>query len=374
MENPHLIYEGPDAPWLSKPRAPLFLLHDGGGTTFSYHLLDPLGGSVLGRPLWGVQNARLDAGGHWEGGLPQMAAHYVGLLAAALPRGGDVLLGGWSLGGLLALEMAWQLASADADADPEENRRRRRRKSSLTAVEGEGEGEGGGGGGRARPRFNVLGLLWIDSVCPPAAARAAAGGLLGNAGPRGGPLPEKPIALPAEELRAMKLIDKVNLNMTHARMMVGRWTLPPWNGAPPADAPPPTVLLRAKELVVPEPRPQPEPEPKPTEGQKWAAAADEDESRQGRDAADGSSDSANAADQPNEQGPAKEAAGGTSFVDYSREYRMLGWEEYSAQHGGFIKEVVDIEGHHFSIFQDKYINDITDKIAAAADVLDPPEF
>jgi hypothetical protein len=106
-----------------------------------------------------------------------------------------------------------------------------------------------------------------------------------------------PIVKSPEELKAMKLREKVDLNMTHARMMVSYWKMPDWKGRE-AELPP-TILMRAKELV-----------------------------------------------QEN----------GESFVDYARDLRMLGWDLYLDDGGAWIKEVVDIEGHHYNIFEDKHVS------------------
>ncbi len=103
-------------------------------------------------------------------------------------------------------------------------------------------------------------------------------------------LPDNPIVKSAEELEAMKLKEKVEINMTHARMMARKWQLPRWEGV----AVPPTILLRAKESVQAEPH---------------------------------------------------------AFVDYYRHSRTLGWERYMAEVGNFIKSVMDVEGHHFSLFE-----------------------
>lgn len=96
----------------------------------------------------------------------------------------------------------------------------------------------------------------------------------------------------------MKLKEKVDLNMTHARMMARKWVIPKYEGIPI----PPTILLRAKENVV---------------------------------------------------------SASQTFVDHARTYRMLGWEKYMEQVGKkFIDEVVDVEGHHFSIFEFDKVNSI----------------
>ncbi|KAI0458810.1 Alpha/Beta hydrolase protein [Xylaria acuta] len=261
LENPALIYEGPTFPWLDRQAAPLILLHDGGGTTFSYHCLYP-----IGRTVYGIQNARFDEGGYWESGISGMASHYIELIEKVLPKGGDILLGGWSLGGILSLEVAWQLANRPADQ---------------------------------YPKFTVVGMIFIDSVYTKS---------LGEL--RDMPDPTaKPIVKSPEELSAMPLREKVDLNMTHARMMITRWELPDWTGRE-AEIPQ-TILLRAKELVH---------------------------------------------------------ADGQSLVDHSRKFRLLGWDQY---HGArWIKEVVDIDGHHFSVFEDKYLANVTMRIAMAADQFD----
>jgi hypothetical protein len=89
LRNPALIFDGDRRYAPEKRLAPLVLVHDGGGTTFSYHCLDP-----TNRPLYGIENPHLHQGGFWDGGVPEMASAYVGLMEAAFPEGGDVLLGG----------------------------------------------------------------------------------------------------------------------------------------------------------------------------------------------------------------------------------------------------------------------------------------
>ncbi|KAM0818681.1 putative Alpha/Beta hydrolase protein [Seiridium cardinale] len=263
LGNPALICEGPD--WLPTQRTPLILIHDGGGTTFSYHCLDP-----TNRPLYGIENAHLHEGGWWDGGIAEMARHYIELIAKAMPAGGDIILGGWSLGGILSLEMSHQLAT----------------DTSIT------------------PKFKVLGIVMIDSVFPKKYSEFPE--LAKN-------LPASRIDISPEEVKAMKLKDKVDLNMLHARAMIQHWELPKWVGTPV----PPTILLRAPELV--------------------------DDS-------------------------------GKSFVDHSRHDRLLGWRPYSEAHGNFIRSVVEIQGHHFSIFQEDYLSNVTAKICAAANSIEEGRF
>jgi thioesterase domain-containing protein len=86
----------------SGKHAPLFLVHPAGGTAFGYReLADALGGE---HPVYG-----LDAPDTYEGhSVSSMAASYVRAMRSVQPEG-PYFLGGWSLGGLIAFEMARQL-------------------------------------------------------------------------------------------------------------------------------------------------------------------------------------------------------------------------------------------------------------------------
>ncbi|KAI0408967.1 acetyl-CoA synthetase-like protein [Xylaria palmicola] len=83
---------------------PLVLIHDGGGTTINYYYL-----GNLERYVWGISNEKLVDDTAWPGGIKQLAQTYVDLVLRELPRG-PLVLGGWSVGGLIALEMARILA------------------------------------------------------------------------------------------------------------------------------------------------------------------------------------------------------------------------------------------------------------------------
>ncbi|CAK7205684.1 hypothetical protein SEUCBS139899_008463 [Sporothrix eucalyptigena] len=120
--NPNVIQNGPRKP-AAHNATPLVLIHDGGGTIFSYHLLGDLGRKVVG-----IANPRFRSSIPWAGGLHEMATAYAGFVAKAVPSG-PVILGGWSLGGLLALETAQVLS-------------------------------------QTHPDVSVIGLLLVDSVCP----------------------------------------------------------------------------------------------------------------------------------------------------------------------------------------------------------------
>ncbi|KAI1439581.1 Alpha/Beta hydrolase protein [Annulohypoxylon stygium] len=97
---PALIQDDPD---FSDP-PPLVLIHDGGGTTINYYFLED-----LNRHVWGISNERLVEDSAWPGGINQMAEVYADLIQAELPHG-PLILGGWSIGGIIALEMAKALA------------------------------------------------------------------------------------------------------------------------------------------------------------------------------------------------------------------------------------------------------------------------
>lgn len=85
--------------------APLFLVHPAGGTSFAYL---PLAKMLEGRPVWGIQDPHiLRTEGH-HGSVHEMKREYVAAIRQVQSRG-PYLLGGWSLGGTVAFEMAVQL-------------------------------------------------------------------------------------------------------------------------------------------------------------------------------------------------------------------------------------------------------------------------
>lgn len=112
---------------------PLILIHDGGGSTFGYFTLDS-----LNRDVHGIHNPHFFSGEPWTGGMDEMAETYIQLLkdaniAGTIFLGGESLIAllltlhafcefilivttgkGWSLGGLLAIKMAHLLAHDEA--------------------------------------------------------------------------------------------------------------------------------------------------------------------------------------------------------------------------------------------------------------------
>ncbi len=90
-------------------RLPFFCVHPVGGGVFGYVEL----ARRLGRdqPLYGLQAPGLEGEEQPHTHVEQMAAQYIDALRAAQPHG-PYLLGGWSLGGVIAFEMAQQLRQA----------------------------------------------------------------------------------------------------------------------------------------------------------------------------------------------------------------------------------------------------------------------
>ncbi|HYR85173.1 MAG TPA: amino acid adenylation domain-containing protein, partial [Terriglobia bacterium] len=90
-----------------------------GGTQLPFFCVHPIGGSVwcyaelalqLGpdRPFYGLQSATLTGSSREDDSIEGMAARYVHAITATQAQG-PYLLGGWSMGGIVALEVARQL-------------------------------------------------------------------------------------------------------------------------------------------------------------------------------------------------------------------------------------------------------------------------
>jgi thioesterase domain-containing protein/acyl carrier protein len=90
-------------------RRPLFMVHQVGGHVYSFRdLARELGG---GRPFYALRSLGLEDGEEPLGTIGEMAEHYLGLVRGEQPRG-PYLLGGASMGGMVAFEMAHRLAAA----------------------------------------------------------------------------------------------------------------------------------------------------------------------------------------------------------------------------------------------------------------------
>ncbi len=87
-------------------KQPMFFVHPAGGNVFCYvDLVRHLGAD---QPFYGLQARGLDGDQVSFTQVEAMASHYVELIRTVQPEG-HYLLGGWSMGGVVAFEMARQL-------------------------------------------------------------------------------------------------------------------------------------------------------------------------------------------------------------------------------------------------------------------------
>ncbi|MCA1579781.1 MAG: AMP-binding protein, partial [Acidobacteria bacterium] len=93
-------------------RTPLFFAHPSGGNILCYaELARHIGPD---QPIYGLQAQGLDKERPRHTTIEEMAAYYVKLLREVQPEG-PYFLGGWSMGGIIAFEMAQQLKSQGQD-------------------------------------------------------------------------------------------------------------------------------------------------------------------------------------------------------------------------------------------------------------------
>ena len=85
-------------------QTPFFCVHPVGGNVFSYRELALQPGNQ--HPFYGLQSPGLDGGDH-PGSIEGMASIYIEAIRTIQPRG-PYYLGGWSMGGIIAYEMAQQ--------------------------------------------------------------------------------------------------------------------------------------------------------------------------------------------------------------------------------------------------------------------------
>jgi thioester reductase-like protein len=93
-------------------KPPIFCIHPAGGTAFCYVLLSRYLGAE--QPCYGLQAFGLELGQVPYSRIEEIAAYYLESVRAIQPEG-PYLLGGWSLGGVIAFEMAQQLRRADQE-------------------------------------------------------------------------------------------------------------------------------------------------------------------------------------------------------------------------------------------------------------------
>ncbi|KAM0558310.1 hypothetical protein ACHAPJ_005004 [Fusarium lateritium] len=188
------------ADWRTGQNIPVILIHDGGGTTFSYHCLGP-----LDRPVYGIHNPKFKSGEPFDGELSDMARLYCSFIKDAVnepdfpkPHIVDgkarIILGGWSMGGHLSLEIAKQLDTDDSNIE-------------------------------------VIGILMIDTIYPHKYSSES----------------RKRASESSKEGKNKNQI-LADLAMVDARRMIQAWTPPVWDGDS-AGRRPRVILLRAKKAV-----------------------------------------------------------------------------------------------------------------------------
>ncbi|KAJ4418456.1 hypothetical protein N0V82_005535 [Gnomoniopsis sp. IMI 355080] len=284
-ENPGLIYEAEDGPDpLNISHVPLVLIHDGGGTCFSYYCLDP-----LGRPTYEIHNPRYYTQEPWAGGIPEIARYYVSLIHKTVPCG-SIILGGWSFGGILSLEMARILADD--------------------------------------PLYNVIGIVMVDSICP--------GSVKADDWKRG-------ITYDGQfsERTSQQTIERVTWCFSDAVRVIGDYQMPSWDD-------------------------------------------DDDQGKDGCGLPRAVQNGANGGTQRHETTSTKaicprtillratdwvpvDKSDTTSRVDLVRNDRSLGWNNYRKD---FFEEIVDVPGHHFSIFAFENIGKISESLIKACSKLE----
>ncbi|RYN63884.1 hypothetical protein AA0119_g13195 [Alternaria tenuissima] len=190
LENPVLIQEYSRQGRATAAPAPLVLFHDGGGTLFSYFFLES-----LGRDVFGFADPRATSGQQWKDGITEMAIHYYRRMKMEI-RPGSVILGGWSFGGLLALQLAQMIASDSA-------------------------------GG-----FEVVGVILIDTSCPEKASYSST--------VTNGPI------VPFRDDVPDRMQEVVRASMVRNTEMLSQWEPPTW---PQGYSKPPVLLLRAVEGI-----------------------------------------------------------------------------------------------------------------------------
>ncbi|KAF2022593.1 hypothetical protein EK21DRAFT_119594 [Setomelanomma holmii] len=81
---------------------PLFLFHDASGTISSYYNL-----GLMGRDVYAIADSRMESDTYES--LQEKSRRHYAAIKSLVPEG-RILVGGWSLGGMIALQVAWIFA------------------------------------------------------------------------------------------------------------------------------------------------------------------------------------------------------------------------------------------------------------------------
>ncbi|UQC84358.1 thioesterase domain-containing protein [Colletotrichum lupini] len=309
---------------------PLILIHDGGGTTFAYHCLSQL----AGRAVFGIANPRFHSGVPWEGGVPEMAAAYLQMIRNTVTKGREfpaqapysyvttadggrlkrrrILLGGWSLGGLLSLEIARLVGEEDRDVE-------------------------------------IVGLLFVDSVYPvwPKGSEVKIGRFVED---------EK---LETEEPKNVRLAKRA---MKMAGQVVRVWKMPRCGAA------------GETEVEVPKAVGYADADSSDGGGERAGTTADEADvekdfyvSKEEKETAEVMWERPPRAVLVKAKEHVPMPIEGISSVDVYRGDEKLGWDGYCP---GFVEEVLLTEGSHFDMFAWANCDGITEKINEACQILE----
>ncbi|WEW62048.1 hypothetical protein PRK78_007548 [Emydomyces testavorans] len=262
---------------------PLILIHDGGGTTVSYFYLES-----LDRTVYGIQNPRFYSGEPWEGGLPEMGRIYASLIRSVIPSG-PVILGGWSLGGMLSLEVASVLARS--------------------------------------PDIRVLGIIMLDTVNPLTASSSHVPNVV-------------PYQTQYSEYAKPETRQLVSNCMKQAVTMASTWTPPVWNACSDQD-----VVQRRKKLEAELSSRMP--------AQYGHGCFVTELNVPWRDMLPTIPQTILLRCQEYVPVSTDKCRDAVARVDVVRKMERLGWEDYGYD---FISAVLDIPGHHYSIFAKDYVS------------------
>ncbi|KAK1655001.1 Alpha/Beta hydrolase protein [Colletotrichum phormii] len=307
---------------------PLIFIHDGGGTTFAYHCLSQL----AGRAVFGIANPRFHSGVPWEGGVPEMAAAYLQMIRTTVTKGREypaqapysytttadggrlkrrrILLGGWSLGGLLSLEIARLIGDEDRDIE-------------------------------------IVGLVMVDSVYPvwPEGSSLKIGRFVED---------EK---RETEEPKNVRLAKRA---MKMAGQVVRVWKMPRCGAAGEAEV----SVPKAAGYNDGE-------EEKATAGAGAADGGDVEKdfyvSKEEKETAEVVWERPPRAVLVKAKEHVPMPVEGISSVDVYRADEKLGWDGYCP---GFVEEVLLTEGSHFDMFAWTNVDGITEKIVEACRILE----
>ncbi|KAK4213196.1 Alpha/Beta hydrolase protein [Rhypophila decipiens] len=314
--NPTLIQKG------DPNRSPLFLIHAAGGGILDYFKLQD-----LGRPVYGIRNPWFDSETKWKGGIQTLVDEYVGVICATVAptmRGSrmrEILVGGWSVGGQLALEVARVINSDDNPSAADRNKRR-------------------------RPKIQVTGLVMIDTLYPywgppdTVHAEMPVDILVGSSA--GGDSDTEAEAR-NKILRMMDWMNKDSLawGLQNSKSNL---LLRPDKADEDQQQPPPAVLLYATKYIP------------------IASVS-----------VSGNSSTTNADDICSSRLEENSGRPPRVMTDFLRHDRTLGWDSLFACGGGaghgFIVANWQVDGHHFELFQKHLIKDTSDKVRKACDLL-----